>query len=1118
MKVAQVGDIHISDGRLSEWKILLKQIADSILQKKPDLVVFTGDMFVHRDRLSQMQVELCRQFFKDYLGEVHVIAIPGNHDTSMSAEKIDSLSAIFAYDNVSVYDKIGEHVDRGMYRYHMFPYPSRKEMDRIGVKNIGDFIKNQQVFDLFDMDPDRHNILIFHGILEGFSLDGGFVGSEEVISVGKDLGIPPEFYRQFNAVMAGHLHKYQANKSGDSYAVYAGCPCPLTFNDSDPTGWILWTETAGRLVPEFIELEQRYPFVTYDAGDVSMYASVNTDEVVRRVYTTDDFTDIRVRVKYALLDSQKGVIDHTKIAKSFKNAKDVKVVPIYKDSSKLDTRSELSFEDFQTNIGQLIDEYIDAKKYDPAVKEIARKVEEKAQERTGGSEHGIHFRPISLRISNFKAFGASLPEIKFDDLSTLTGVFGDNRAGKSSLVESILWALFDKTLRNKQSKSVIRNGEKSANVSITFESCGVLYRVDRERTNSIGSVNLYQDVSGEWIPINGADKPSTENKIQSLVGSFDIFTSIIYSAQNKIDLLINKKPSERKQIILDCLQVDVLERRQAIIAEMRKNLKDRQQQEMGKLELLTEKQAKLISRDPDFYIEKYVEETEDKKMKVADLVTEINRLAINNARVEELQQNVDKLTASIEREREKIRQYDSKVKQKQDQLTSYTDLLNDIGKIDAGIDRLNHLEERYAFYEEEKRKDREREHVKKQLAVEYKNVSGVYDEQIELIKKSKAELVGQLNNLAEIDCPADGCPINEKVRKQKSALRLKIDELDTDIEKKLAQKEVALSTVKDKIAAVTTELEASLYDSTEHMLLIQTLNEERKNKWHELKASVSTGKDLLSDIEGILQALIEQRQEHRDARDALVAERGGYHNELAILKSATSRLETLRRNLGDLNSSIKEMESKITRLQGVKEEIHKLSKEILEKNQDIDNIRNNILHHTKYAEIVSHTGVIFSLVDKSVPVIERFAQNLLNDTTHGMINITMESFRLLEKGTKSDDVSIFIHDSKGSRDIAEGSGAELFLATMALRAAMANLLSLRMGSKVELFIVDEGFGNLEDKTIIMAKDMFRRLSKLFNRVIIITHVGEVQDLVDTIIEVSSDDGGLTSKFEVRDMS
>lgn len=69
MRIVQIGDIHISDNRIKEFEILLEQLAESVNSKNPDLIIFTGDMFINRDKLSPKQVELARKFFKQDLKE-----------------------------------------------------------------------------------------------------------------------------------------------------------------------------------------------------------------------------------------------------------------------------------------------------------------------------------------------------------------------------------------------------------------------------------------------------------------------------------------------------------------------------------------------------------------------------------------------------------------------------------------------------------------------------------------------------------------------------------------------------------------------------------------------------------------------------------------------------------------------------------------------------------------------------------------------------------------------------------------------------------------------------------------------------------------------------------------
>jgi len=259
MKIAHFADIHVAPSRIDEFKELLEDLANSIKEQNPDVVVFAGDAFIHRDRLTQMQVQLLRWFLLELLKDYEVIVAPGNHDATNAEDKVDSLTACFAHDsNMKIHTKVGSFLDIQDTRFHFFPYPSRNELNRLEIEDISEIFHDAKVLNAFDLAEDKHNVLVYHGTLENFKYGDDHVASEASIGVGKDMMVPETFWRKFDAVMAGHLHKYQAIGK----AIYPGVPFPLNFADSDNTGWILWDD----LEPTFIELEQLYPYMTIDVG------------------------------------------------------------------------------------------------------------------------------------------------------------------------------------------------------------------------------------------------------------------------------------------------------------------------------------------------------------------------------------------------------------------------------------------------------------------------------------------------------------------------------------------------------------------------------------------------------------------------------------------------------------------------------------------------------------------------------------------------------------------------------------------------------------------------------------------------------------------------------------
>ncbi len=90
------------------------------------------------------------------------------------------------------------------------------------------------------------------------------------------------------------------------------------------------------------------------------------------------------------------------------------------------------------------------------------------------------------------------------------------------------------------------------------------------------------------------------------------------------------------------------------------------------------------------------------------------------------------------------------------------------------------------------------------------------------------------------------------------------------------------------------------------------------------------------------------------------------------------------------------------------------------------------------------------------------------------------------------------------RLIELGSGAEKMLASIAIRAALLSISSL---PKPNMFIIDEGFGKLDSRNIENVQKIFDYLKSVFEHVLVISHVDTMKDMVDNIIEISTDESG-----------
>ncbi|MEE8401323.1 MAG: SMC family ATPase, partial [Candidatus Hydrothermarchaeaceae archaeon] len=158
-----------------------------------------------------------------------------------------------------------------------------------------------------------------------------------------------------------------------------------------------------------------------------------------------------------------------------------------------------------------------------------------------------------------------LTSLSFDE--GISVIIGDNGSGKTSILDSINFALF-KQKPNVNMDDLIRRGAKSTEVSVLFSANGRTFRATRGRKigKAYGSA-LYRIDNDEVLLARGEDEMTKE--IEGILGmGGELFTSAVYIKQGEIDRLITAQPSVRKEEIGKLLGTDELERAYQGMAEL----------------------------------------------------------------------------------------------------------------------------------------------------------------------------------------------------------------------------------------------------------------------------------------------------------------------------------------------------------------------------------------------------------------------------------------------------------------------------------------------------------------------------------------------------------------------
>lgn len=161
----------------------------------------------------------------------------------------------------------------------------------------------------------------------------------------------------------------------------------------------------------------------------------------------------------------------------------------------------------------------------------------------------------SIQLENFKSHLNT--NLDFD--TGISIIMGDNGAGKSSILESISFALF-KEYSGKKMDRLINNDRDHLKVVLEFMANGRTYKVIRKRKrNSSPESMLYIEDDDKFSVIEKGDAAVT-SAIENIIDlDKNLFLNAVYVRQGEIASLITKNPAEKKEMMGRLLGVEELE-------------------------------------------------------------------------------------------------------------------------------------------------------------------------------------------------------------------------------------------------------------------------------------------------------------------------------------------------------------------------------------------------------------------------------------------------------------------------------------------------------------------------------------------------------------------------------
>ena len=893
-------------------------------------------------------------------------------------------------------------------------------------------------------------IALFHGPVDNSQTDIGYVVSSRHFTT--------DIFDGFDLALLGDIHKRQEMISPmGCKVVYAGSLLQQNFGETlDRHGFLVWD--LDTMTYEEIDIQNDYGYYTMDIDNGKVPVVNDMPKHPR----------LRVRLSNTDTADTKKVIAEIKMKYGVEDFTIIRTDSLSKTKTG-DRQNKLDFEDISDINYQnsLINEYVERMMPFVDKKDLAQleKINRDVNSRIVHEDtlRNIMWKPIRFEFSNMFSYGED-NKIDFSKLNGLMGLFAPNAQGKSSIFDAISFCLYDKSSRAFKAQNILNNRKTDFRCYLNFQVNGVDYFIERTaKTINKGKnvkvdVNFwYIDVDGERISLNGTERRDTNTVIEQYVGKYEDFVLTTLSLQGNNSIFIDKSQSERKDLLAQFMGLNVFDKLYETAIEdikevsvLIKNFK--------KTDFTTElannanvlKETKLELKE----LETELAGLNGDKDGLDSVILELSR------NLTPIDGNLDlpKLEAKRDDLKTQLEQLTKDYEIKEDKIQEYTTFLSELSQS---------IEERKTI------NDAPIEDAKKEydVALNAKKNTGHYIALVEQSIRINQTKISHLDSHKyDPNCKfccdnvfvKDAMKAKEDIVKENNemeTLNIAYDalieqiknfgEIETHWEEynELKSKWSKANVIKEKTQAELSGLE------TKEELLQHQLDkvEEDIEKYFENEETIESNKELEKQIKELE---VEKKKIELDIKD--------------IGKQISFR-----------NGSISSLE---TYIGGVKQKMNDV-KDLEEKNR----------LYTYYLDAVKRDGIPYELISKALPVIENEINNILAQVVDFGVTMEMDG--------KSINAKIVYEDQEWPLEMC--SGMEKFVSGLAIRVALINVCNL---PRPNFLVVDEGFGTLDADNLSSLFMMMQYLKTQFDFIWMISHLEQMRDIVDGLIEIKKVNG------------
>jgi DNA repair exonuclease SbcCD ATPase subunit/DNA repair exonuclease SbcCD nuclease subunit len=914
------------------------------------------------------------------------------------------------------------------------------------------------VFSIFDNKDNwpkaetlfgNKKIALFHGPVDNSTTDIGYVVSSRHFTT--------DIFDGYDLALLGDIHKRQEMISPSGCkVVYAGSLVQQNFGETlDKHGFLAWD--LDTMTYEEIDIKNDYGYYTLDVDggivpdvtDMPLYPRLRV-----RIKNTDTADTKRMM---ADITAKYGVDDFTIIrTDTFNNKK----------TNDREARLEVDSVSDINHQNSLIGEYVErmmpfvTKEDLQGIEKINRDINSRIQ--PSELQRNISWKPVKFDFSNMFSYGED-NIIKFDKVNGLMGLFAPNAQGKSSLFDSISFCLFDKCSRAYKAASVMNNRKQDFHCQLDFTIDGVMYHIRREgRTINKGrnvkvDVEFWRDGDSGRESLNGTERRDTNQVIETYVGRYEDFVMTALSLQGNNALFIDKSQSERKDLLAQFMGLDMFDK---LYETATNDIKDvnaliRNFKKTDFTSELAQKENDLNEKKVEYgELDAEKLELENRKGDLEEQIVTLSQQIVpiqGNLDIDELNHKIQKIETELstwgDTKFDKIQKHTEAkelVREAKEMIDSNA-IINDID-----------IEIVYSNYQQEQK--------------DLVKATKVYDT-AKLHLSLAEEKINHLDK-HEYDPNCKFCCDNEFV---KDAMRAK----DT-----LSELQGFVKTATIQCTSIQQTLDS--WDGVE----------EQWKQWKQwtgeynrlivvrerLESEIKTSDSKIELLNHQLETTKADIQRYND-------------NEETITKNQALdiQIQNVRRLKQGVETQISDVNKLMLRLMSEVGATKTYIDNMVAKMEEVKELETKNQLYTFYLDAVKKDGVPYELISKALPAIENEVNNILGQVVDFSISMDTDG--------KNINARIVYEDQEWALEMC--SGMEKFISGLAIRVALINICNL---PRPNFLVIDEGFGTLDADNLSSLFMMMQYLKTQFDFIWVISHLEQMRDIVDGLIEIKKVDG------------